>query len=755
MTEKPTYEELEKRDKELEKEPSKLKQAEKKARLMQYCVDNASDAVFWVDNKAHFTYVNKAACRHMGYSREKLLSMKVHDVDPLYQKDNWPDFWREFKGKGSLLFESINRRKDGKEFPVEITVNYLEQDGTEIMHAYVRDITERQRAEGALRESEARYMAMFENMSNGVAVYKAVNDGEDFIFIGFNKAGEKIEKINKEDLIGKSVLEVFPGVKDFGLFEAFQRVWATGKSEDHPVAMYKDQRISGWRENFVYRLSSGEIVALYSDETKRKQAEETAKLAYAELDQIFQTAGGGMRVVDKDFNVLRINQTFATLSGKTEAQAVGRKCYEGFPGPACHTSQCPLSRILGGVERAEYEAEKERSDGTKVPCIITATPFKGPSGELIGIVEDFKDITERKQAEEVLRDSEERYRKIVDTAQEGIYVVDTEVKIGFVNKQMAQMLGYSVEEMDGRHLIDFMDDIAPVETYRDFHWDKQEMKTPHDFRFRRKDGSELWGMISSSSVYDNKGKFVGALGMVVDITERKEAERALRKANDEQKAFIDIVSHDLKNPIFSIRGFSRLLLRNYEKQLGDKGRGYLDLIDASACQMDRLVSDLLALSRLGEVVPNLRSVIFHQIIDKAVSTFQGRLEEMGIELVVGQNLPIIYCDGERMYEVFENLLSNAIRFARNAEKPKIEIGYEDEGEYHRFYVRDNGVGIDQKHHRRIFQMFQRVTERGNEEGTGLGLAIVDRIVRQHGGEVWVESEKGKGATFHFTLQKAP
>jgi PAS domain S-box-containing protein len=394
------------------------------------------------------------------------------------------------------------------------------------------------------------------------------------------------------------------------------------------------------------------------------------------------------------------------------------------------------------------------SKDTEIECgdrifSLTFAPVVGPDYvNLYGL-----DITERKQAEEVLRDSEERYRRIVDTAQEGIYVVDTELKIGFVNKQMAQMLGYSVEEMHGRHLIDFMDDISPVETYRDFHWDKQEIKTPHDFRFRRKDGSELWGMISSSPVYDNNGKFVGALGMVVDVNERKEAERALRKANEELKAFIDIVSHDLKNPIFSIRGFSTLLLRNYEKQLGDKGRGYLDVIDASARQMDRLVSDLLVLSRLGEVVPNLRSVIFHQIIDKAVSTFQGRLEEMGIELVVGQNLPIIYCDGERMYQVFENLLSNAIRFAGNAEKPKIEIGYEDEGEHHRFYVRDNGVGIDQKHHRRIFQMFQRVPERGNEEGTGLGLAIVDRIVRQHGGEVWVESEVGEGATFHFILPK--
>jgi PAS domain S-box-containing protein len=269
----------------------------------------------------------------------------------------------------------------------------------------IGEIVERKRADEALRQSEARYMAIFENMSNGVAVYESVNNGEDFIFSSFNKAGEKIDDMSRKDLIGKSVLDVFPGVKDFGLFEVFQRVWATGKSEHHPVAIYKDERISGWRENFVYKLPSGEIVAVYSDETKRKQAEEAALFAYSELNQIFQTAGGGMRVVDIDFNVLRINETFATLSRRPEAQAVGKKCYEGFPGPACHTSRCPVTRILGGEELVEYECEKERSDGTKVPCITTATPFRGPDGELIGIVEDFKDITDRKQAEQQIEQS--------------------------------------------------------------------------------------------------------------------------------------------------------------------------------------------------------------------------------------------------------------------------------------------------------------------------------------------------------------
>jgi nitrogen fixation/metabolism regulation signal transduction histidine kinase len=143
-------------------------------------------------------------------------------------------------------------------------------------------------AEIVLQESEARYKGIVTYTKNGVAVYKSVNGGEDFIFVDFNKAGEKIEKVKREDIIGKSIQEVFPGVKDFGLFEVLQKVWKTGEPEHFPVSFYKDERIVGWRENFVYKLPSGEIVAVYSDETKRKQAEEASRKANQELYNLTQ-----------------------------------------------------------------------------------------------------------------------------------------------------------------------------------------------------------------------------------------------------------------------------------------------------------------------------------------------------------------------------------------------------------------------------------------------------------------------------------
>jgi signal transduction histidine kinase len=142
-----------------------------------------------------------------------------------------------------------------------------------------------------------------------------------------------------------------------------------------------------------------------------------------------------------------------------------------------------------------------------------------------------------------------------------------------------------------------------------------------------------------------------------------------------------------------------------------------------------------------------------EIIRSVASSLDVSLNENEVELVVADDLPTIHCDRERLYQVFDNLITNAIKFTRGTERRKVEVGYVDQGDSYQFYVKDNGVGIDPKYHRKIFDLFHRLEETGGVEGTGLGLAIVEKIVTEHGGRVWVESEKGKGATFRFTLPK--
>jgi signal transduction histidine kinase len=174
---------------------------------------------------------------------------------------------------------------------------------------------------------------------------------------------------------------------------------------------------------------------------------------------------------------------------------------------------------------------------------------------------------------------------------------------------------------------------------------------------------------------------------------------------------------------------------------------------ASGRQMEALVSDLRTWASTGKIVYHFKTTSSRKIIDRVVTDLQHQLKERNIELALADSFPDITCDEERIYQAFQNLLSNAIKFTREIDNPRIEIGYRDKGNLHQFYVRDNGIGIAPKDHQRIFEMFQRARRVKGEEGTGLGLAIVQRIVTDHSGDVWVDSEKGKGATFCFTLPK--
>jgi len=365
-----------------------------------------------------------------------------------------------------------------------------------------------------------------------------------------------------------------------------------------------------------------------------------------------------------------------------------------------------------------------------------------------------KEALEHKRMEEVLRESEEKYSKLVENSLTGIYI-DQDEKIVFANNRFADIYRYPREELIGIESWRLVhpEDRSLTDKTRARRLKGEEAPPEYEARGLTKDGETIWIKRRNTSI-EYKGR-PAILGNAVDITEQKQAEEELRKINEELKNFVHVVSHDLKTPIISIQGFSSRLLKNYQEKLGEKGRVYLEHIKTSGRRMEVLVSDLLTLSKIGRVVSNLKDISSHEIVKNLTSDLQDRVKEKGIELVVAHNLPTISCDGERIYQVFQNLLVNAIKFMGDTESPQIEIGYADMGDFHQFSVRDNGIGIDPKYHRRIFEIFHRLKKIEDEEGTGLGLAIVYRIVTDHDGKVWVESEKGKGATFYFTLPKDP
>lgn len=376
--------------------------------------------------------------------------------------------------------------------------------------------------------------------------------------------------------------------------------------------------------------------------------------------------------------------------------------------------------------------------------MIEKTNFK----ELEKMVKELEnEVAMLKHSEETLQKSEEMYSSLVENALTGIYI-DQDGEIVFANDQFANIYGYSREEligMESRELV-HPEDRTLTDRRRAERLRGEKPPSEYDARGLTKKGETIWVRRRNTDIEYKERPAI--LGNIVDITEQK-------RVKEELKDFVHVVTHDLKTPVVAIYGFSERLLKNYSDKLDEKARSYLDHIMGSARRMDALVNDLRDLLKGGEVTSDLEDVSSEEVIKAVIKDLQDRLREEEIELVVCSGLPTIRCDNQKLYQVFKNLIGNAIKYMGDIKSPKVELGYEDRGDFHQFYVRDNGIGIGPKDQQKIFDKFERLKETDDEEGTGLGLAIVERIVKSHGGKVWVESEKDKGATFYFTLPKDP
>ncbi len=264
-----------------------------------------------------FLDVNPAFEKITGLTRQTVLGKTVLEVLP-----HTEPIWIQRYGHVALTGEPTHFKEYAQELDKHFEVTAFRPRDRQFACIFV-DRTQQIMAEKALRESEARYRELFENMSSGVAVYEAINDGDDFIFKDFNRRGESIDQIDRTQIIGHNVKEIFPGVVEFGLFDVLQRVWKTGKPEHHPISLYKDRRIDGWRHNFVYKLPSGEIVAMYDDITKQKQAEQALQESEERFRRLFEQAPLGYQSLDAQGCFLDVNQAWLDLLGYSRDQVIG------------------------------------------------------------------------------------------------------------------------------------------------------------------------------------------------------------------------------------------------------------------------------------------------------------------------------------------------------------------------------------------------------------------------------------------------
>ncbi len=375
--------------------------------------------------------------------------------------------------------------------------------------------------------------------SLGFAVSSVVTHGEEAIY----SAKENSPDLVLMDITLKGAMD---GIEAAGQIRSqlnIPVVYVTASADEQVVERAKITEPFGYITKPLQerQLKTAIEIALY-----KHKAEQAVKLAYVELNQIFQTAADGMRVVDKDFNVLRANETFSRLSGKSNDQAVGKKCYEVFPGPVCQTDQCTLSRIVAGEEHVEEEVEKERSDGTRIPCIVRATPFRGPDGTLIGIVQNFTDISEHKRAQEALAQSEKRYRAFVQDFQGVAFQGKIDFTPIFFHGAVQRITGYTEEEFTAGkprwNQVIHPDDIAKMQKNAERIRLTPNWKSEREYRIIRKNGEIRWIQEFIQNICDDSGKPFMVQGVIYDITDRKRVEQKLKEANERRADVLESIS---------------------------------------------------------------------------------------------------------------------------------------------------------------------------------------------------------------------
>ena len=632
---------------------------------------------------------------------------------------------------------------------------------------YSRNVTERRRAEAALRESETRFHELFGSINNAVAVYEAVENGADFALRDFNRAAERIEGTVKEAVLGRRVTQVFPGVREMGLLEVLQRVWRTGQPEHWPVTLYRDERISGWRENYVYRLPSGEVVAVYEDVTERKRAEEEMKWTRALLEAQIDATIDGILIVDAKGKKIVQNQRCVEL-WKIPKHVVDN-----------HDDQQQVEFVKDRAKDPEKFVDKvmylyahpnetsrdevEFKDGMVLDRF--SAPVIGKDGTHFGRIWTFRDITDRKRAEDALRQSEERFRTLVEAVTDYAYKVtvqDSRVVESAHGPGCLGVTGYLPEEFQADPELWFRmvhPEDQPAIFDRASKLSSTQKVGPLEHRIIHKNGETRWVRNSAVLRFDQHGQYIGYEGLIQDITAHRKLQERFAQAQKMEAVgqLAGGVAHDFRNQLTVIKGYAEMLLRR--DLVKDEAKGHVERILRAADHSATISGQLLAFSRQQTLRPEVISV--DSVAGDMMQSLAHTLgEDIQLSVRPSGNLWNIRVDTGQCQQALLNLVLNA----RDAMLQGGQLTIETEnvvldesfvsrhvgvsvGRYVVLTVSDTGTGMSPETLSRLFEPF--FTTKPVGEGTGLGLAMVHGFVAQSGGFIDVQSMPGQGTTFRI------
>lgn len=781
--------------------------AEQKFALDQHAIVAVTDV------QGSITYVNDRFCAISQYSRDEIIGQNYRILNSrCHPKEFFQQMYRTIE-KGEVWHGEIrNRAKDGTLYWVAATVvPFVDSVGKVRQYITIRtDITERKRAE----EVRGRLAAVVESSDDAIiskaldGTVTAWNYGAEKLF-GYSSSeslGRTMGRLLPPERANEDgdILERIGRGQRINHFETV-RVRKDGKRVYVSVTVSPIKDSSGAvvgvakiARDITQRKAAEQEILQLNDELEERVNVRTAQLENANrelADQRFAVDQHAIvAVTDVQGRITYVNDKFCAVTQYSKDELIGRN--HRMLNSGYHPKEFfqQMYRTIAHRKVWHGEIKNRAKDGSMYWVDTTVVPFVGANGKPQKYVAIRADITERKLVEEALalqalelaRQADElartrqvletQFQYVLDSMAEGLVAIDEHGKFVLWNPAAGKILGMGATNLPSEKWAEHYgfylpDTVTPYPTAQNplVRALRGEGSTTEIFVHNMGLFEGAWVEFTAAPVKNNQGAVCGGVAAFRDITQKKASEREFRglnedlerrvaertvqleSANRELEAFSYSVSHDLRAPLRHISGFSQLLVEEFGSNLDSKAQKYVERIQAGTQKMGLLVDELLNLARLGRHALRLEPAGLNALVAEMLVLLEPEGEGRQVEWVIG-NLPTVRCDPVLVKQIFQNLLSNALKFTRPRAHAIIEVNHKETGDDATvFMVRDNGIGFNMKYVDKLFGVFQRLHRAEDFEGTGIGLATVQRIAQKHGGRVWAEGELDKGAAFYFTL----
>ncbi|HKI77208.1 MAG TPA: PAS domain S-box protein [Ignavibacteriaceae bacterium] len=746
-----------------ESEKKKLVKENEELQKIQLISESLTDSLFVVDNEGKIQFWNKAAESLFGYKRSEVYGKFFGRAIGLFDKEYFENVKTQIDKTGVWAKEITVYKKNREKQIVEAKFTYIDLDKKEIL-ILCSDITKRVRSEEQLRTNEEKFrnlVAYTEELSCTFA--------PDGTISYVNPAFVKTLKFSEQEILGKNIKDLIrQGIEDTDNLanSSFER--SSGKTLYFSITskygnplLFSSRIIPVFNNENQIKYFNG----FFKDVTELKEKESNLLLFKA----LFEASNNGI-AVEKDKKIILANDEFARIFGYPSGDDLLSRDISELVSP---NDISKVTEQFQLIERGKTAPNKFEFLGKKIDnstffaeAALASFTFQN----VVHIVAVISEVTERKRAQQAIKESEEKYRNITENIDDFLFTferVNEILRPTFYTTSVEKITGYPQADFLGDYKLIMKiihpDDIKKLkEKLMNILRSKIQLSAEFELRIISKHGNIVWVRAKINVTRNAVGKIQKLYGLVSDISLRKKAEEELEKStenlvklNETKDRFISIISHDLRTPFSSILGFTDLLLNDEGLSEAEKNQ-YVKFIRESSNSMLSLVNSLLDWTRLqtGRIKFEPERIEANSIVKKSINSLSGAALQKGINL--DSNIPddlLINVDESLIFQVFNNLLSNAIKFTGKNGKIVISFAYTESLRFIEFSVKDSGTGIKKENINKLFNVDSKFTSEGTagERGSGLGLSLVKEIIEKHGGKIWVESEYGKGSDFKFTL----